>query len=99
MATCLYQRAVRNRDIKIDNKSLEGGTRLTDRNSRMKSRKCLPSFSAIVFSSLLSKNKKIKTRRIVILLVGMCGCETWSLTLREERRLRVLENKALRKIF
>jgi len=29
----------------------------------------------------------------------MCGCETWSLTLREERRPRVLENKALRKIF
>jgi hypothetical protein len=28
-----------------------------------------------------------------------CGCETWSLTLREERRLRVFENRAIRRIF
>jgi hypothetical protein len=48
---------------------------------------------------LQSKNIKIKIRRIAILPVGKCGCETWLLTLREERRLRVLENKALRKIF
>jgi hypothetical protein len=31
--------------------------------------------------------------------VILYGCETWSLTLREEHRLRVLENKALRRIF
>ena len=36
---------------------------------------------------------------IVILLVVLCGCETWSLTLREERRLRVFENRVLRRIF
>ena len=36
---------------------------------------------------------------IVILAVVLCGCETWSLTLREERRLRVFENRVLRKIF
>jgi hypothetical protein len=35
----------------------------------------------------------------VILPVVLCGCETWSLTLREECRLRVLENKVLRRIF
>ena len=29
----------------------------------------------------------------------MCGCETWSLTLREEHKLRVLENRVLRRIF
>jgi len=28
-----------------------------------------------------------------------CGCETWSLTLREERRLRVFENRVLRRVF
>jgi len=33
------------------------------------------------------------------MVVVCCGCETWSLTLREERRLRVFENRALRRIF
>ena len=37
--------------------------------------------------------------RIIILPVVVYGCETWSLTLREERRLRVFENRVLRKIF
>jgi hypothetical protein len=41
----------------------------------------------------------MKVYRIVILLVVLCGCETWSLALREERRLRVFENKLLRRIF
>jgi hypothetical protein len=41
---------------------------------------------------------RVKTYRNIILLV-LNGCETWSLTLREERRLRVFENKVLRKIF
>ena len=40
--------------------------------------------------SLLSKNLKIKIHRSIILPVFLCGCETWSLTLRDERRLRVL---------
>jgi hypothetical protein len=39
------------------------------------------------------------TYRTVILLVVWYGCETWSLTLREKRRLRVFENRVLRKIF
>ena len=46
--------------------------------------------------SLLSKNLKIKIYRTIILPVVLCGCETWSLTLREERRLRVSENRVLR---
>ena len=37
--------------------------------------------------------------RTIILSVVLYGCETWSLTLREERRLRVFENKVLRRIF
>jgi hypothetical protein len=48
---------------------------------------------------LLSKNIKIKIYRTIILAVVLYGCETWSLTLREESRLRVLENKVLRRIF
>ena len=42
---------------------------------------------------------KIKIYRIIILPVVLYGCETWSLTLREERRLRVFENRVLRRIF
>ena len=37
--------------------------------------------------------------RTIILPVDLYGCETWSLTLREERRLRVFENRALRRVF
>jgi len=48
---------------------------------------------------LLSKNLKIKIYRTVILPFVLYGCETWSLTLREERRLRVFENRVLRRIF
>jgi len=47
----------------------------------------------------LSKNLKIKTYRTIILPVVLYGCETLSLTLREERKLRVFENMVLRRIF
>jgi hypothetical protein len=50
-------------------------------------------------SSLLSKNAKIKICRCIILPVVVCGCDTWSLTLKEECRLRVFENMVLRRIF
>ena len=49
--------------------------------------------------NLLSKNLKIKVYRTRILPVVLYGCETWSLTLKEERRLRVFENRVLRRIF
>ena len=58
------------------------------------------SFGADLLSSnLLSKNLKIKIYRTIVLPVVLYGCETWSLTLREERRLRVFENMVLRRIF
>jgi hypothetical protein len=47
---------------------------------------------------LSSKNIKIKIYRTIILTVVLYGCETWSLTLREERRLKVFENNVLRNI-
>ena len=50
-------------------------------------------------SSLLSKNLKIKIYRTIILPVVLYGCETWSLTIREERRLRVFEGRVLRRVF
>ena len=53
----------------------------------------------LLSSSLLSKNLKIKIYRTIILPVVLYGCETCSLTLREERRLRVFENRVLRRVF
>ena len=53
----------------------------------------------LLSSRLLSKNLKIKINRTIILPVVLYGCETWSLKLREERKLRVFENKVLRRIF
>jgi len=50
-------------------------------------------------SSLLSKNIKIKMHRLIILPVVWHGYETWSLTLMEERRLRVFENSVLSRAF
>jgi len=50
----------------------------------------------LLSSRLLSKNLKIKIYRTIILPVVLYGCETWTLTLREERKLRVFENRVLR---
>ena len=56
--------------------------------------------SRILSSSLLFKNVKIKIYRTIIFLpVVLYGCEIWSLTLREECRMMVFENRVLRKIF
>ena len=60
---------------------------------------CYHSVQNLLSSRLLSKNLKIKIYRTIILPVVMYGCETWSLTLREERKLRVFENMVLRRIF
>jgi hypothetical protein len=60
----------------------------------------LLSFGAEYFVfSLLPKKIKTKAYRTIISLVLLCGCETWSLILREECRLRVFENRVLRRIF
>jgi hypothetical protein len=50
-------------------------------------------------SSLLPKNGNIKIYRTIILPVVLCGCGIWSLTLTEEHRRRVFENRVLRRIF
>ena len=49
----------------------------------------------LLSSRLLSKNLKIKIYRTIILCFVLYGCETWSLILREERKLRVFENMVL----
>jgi hypothetical protein len=54
---------------------------------------------SLLSSRLLSKILKIRIYKTIILPVVLYGCETWSLTLREEHRLRVFENRVLRRIF
>ena len=85
------------------------GTTLTNKNSiqeEIKSRvklgnACYYSVQNLLSSSLLSKKLKIKilVYRTIIWPVVLYGCETWSLTLREERRMRVFENRVLRRVF
>ena len=99
------QNAGRIHSMKVDNSSIERveefkylGTTLTNQNfiqeeikSRLKSgNACYYSVQNLLSSRSLSKNLKIKIYRTIILPVVLYGCETWSLTLREERRLRVL---------
>jgi hypothetical protein len=67
---------------------------------RLNSRECLLLFSPKSFFVFLSHIKKLKIKiyKTVILPLVLYGCETWSLALREEHRLRVFENRVLRNI-
>ena len=60
---------------------------------------CYYSVQTLLSSRLHSKIWKIKIYKTIILPVVLCGCETWFLTLRDESRLRVFENRILRRIF
>jgi hypothetical protein len=108
------QNAGQNQNIKVDNKSFERveqfkyfGTSLTNRNSiqeeiksRLKSGNAFyHSVQDLLSSSLVSKNTKLKIYRTTILPVVLYGCETWSVTLMEEHRLRLFENRVLTRIF
>ena len=83
------------------------GTTLTNQNSiqeetrsRLKSgNACYHLVQNLLSSSLLSKNLKIDIYRSTILPFVLYRCETWSLTLREECRLRVFENRVLGRIY
>jgi hypothetical protein len=108
-----YQKVGQEHSIKIANRSLEDvvkfkylGTALTDQNcvhKEIKSRlnlgnACCYSLPSLLSFHLLSRNTKVKIYRTIILPVVLYGCETWSLTLREEHRLRVIESRVLRRI-
>ena len=83
------------------------GTTLTNQNSIQEEIKsglksgndCCYLAQNVLSSSLLHKNINIKIYRTVILPAVLYWCETWSLTLSEERRLRVFDNRVLRRIF
>jgi hypothetical protein len=109
-----HPKSGQNQNVRIANESFENvakfkylGMMLTNQNDNhdeIKSRlnsgnACYYSVQNLLSSCLISKNLKIKIYKTVILLVVLYGCKTWSLTLREEHRLRVFENSVLRKIF
>jgi hypothetical protein len=83
------------------------GTTLTDQNyihEEIKSRlnlenTCFHSVQSLLSSRLSSRNLKVKIYKITILPVILYRCETWYLTLREEHRLRMFENRVLRRTF
>jgi len=100
------QNTEQSHSMKTDNSSFERveefiylGTTLTNQNSlqeeikrRMKSgNACYHSVQNLFYSSLVSKILKIKIYRTIILPFVLYGCETWSLTLREEHRMRVFK--------
>jgi hypothetical protein len=108
------QKTGQKHSIKTANRSFEDvakfkylGTSLTDQNcmhEEIKSRlnsgnACYHSVQSLLCSRLLSRNLKVKIYKTIILPVVLCGCETHCLTLREEHRLRVFENRVLRGIF
>jgi hypothetical protein len=83
------------------------GTSLTNQNSIQEEIKrrlklgnaCFHSVQNLLSSSFLSKHLKIKIYKTILCPVVLYGCETWSLTLREKRRLRMFENMVLMRIF
>ena len=113
MAMCREPDAGRSHSIKINSSTIERveefkylGTTSTNQNSiqeEIKSRvklwnACYNSVQDLLSSSLLNKNLKIKVYRTII-LPTVYGCETCSHILGLERRLRVFENRILRRIF
>jgi hypothetical protein len=114
MLVARFQKAGQRQSIKIGNRSFESvekfkylGTTLTDQNcihedikSRLNSgNACYHSVQSLLSSRLLPRNVKVKIYKTIIVTLVLYGCETWSLTLREEHRLRVFENRVLRRIF
>jgi hypothetical protein len=114
MITSRHPNSGQNQNIRIANESFEKvakfkylGTTLTNQNDfhdEIKSRlnsgnACYYSVQNLLSSRLISKTLKIKIYKTVILPVVLYGCETWSLTLGEEHRLRVSENRVWKRIF
>jgi hypothetical protein len=102
-----HQNVGQNWDIKTANRSFEKCVTVTNQNliqEKIKRRlnfgnACYHSVQNLLSTRLPLKNLKIRMYKTIILLVVLYGCETWPLTLREEHRLRVFENRVLKRIF
>ena len=114
MITSCQQITVQNQNIVIENLSFEKaekfkylGVTVTNTNDIREEIKrrinmgnaCYYSLEKILSPHMFSNKLKVNTYKTIILPVVLYGCETWSLMLREELRLSVLENRVLRKIF
>jgi hypothetical protein len=114
MSVCHDQNAGQNWDTKLANRYFKNvsqfkylKTKVTNQNSvqedikrRMNSgNSCYHSDKNLMSSPLLSKNIKIRINKTMIFPVVLYGCKTRSLVLREEHRLRMFENRVLRRIF
>jgi hypothetical protein len=114
MLTSRCQKAGQRQSINIANRSFKHvaklkylGTTLTDQNCTQEEIKCrlntvnasCHSVQSLLSSRLLYRNVKVKIYKTIILPVVLYGCETWSLTPREEHRMRIFENRVLRRIF
>jgi hypothetical protein len=112
MSRCV--KSGQNHSINIGNRSFEDVARskylvttLTEQNCIYEEIKsclnsenaCYRSVQSLLSSRLLCRNVKVKTYETVILPVVLYGCETWSLILGEDHRLRVFENRVMRRIF
>jgi hypothetical protein len=108
-----HQNVGQNRDIRIETRSFENlshfrylRTTVTNQNLIQEEIKrrlnsgnaCHHLVQNLLSSHLLSKNVKIRIYKTIILPVVLYGCETWSLTVREENRLREIENRVLRRL-
>jgi sorting nexin-29 len=108
------QNVGQNRDIKISNRLFGNvsqfkylGRTVTNKNLILEkikrrlnsSNACYHLVQNLLPSRLLSKILKMRIYRMIILPMVLYGCETWSLKLREEHRLRVFENRVLRRII
>jgi hypothetical protein len=105
-----HQNAGQNMDSKTANRPFENvshfkylGTTVTNQNLIQEEIKmrltCYHSVQSLLSSHLLSKGVKIRRYKTIVLLVVLYVCEKWSLILTEKHRLRVFENRALRRIF
>jgi hypothetical protein len=108
------QNAGQNRDIKIGNRAFENvpqfkylGMTVTSKNLVWEESKrrlntgnaCYHSVQNLVYSCLLSKNVEVRIYKTIMLPVVLYGCGTWYLTVKEEHKLRVFENRVLGSIF